>query len=115
MPQVVVDCIRRYILPLDDKFLALAVNDIRRHLEDYGEHEPNPNLWQGLLATLEARQRGKATHAAKPTRPCPACGMPLEIMSMVDNQHRPGGFDVIARCWNRDPDYEWFRDKDGND
>ena len=115
MPQVVVDYIRRYIRLLDDKFLALAVNDIWHHLEDYGEHEPNPNLWQGLLVTLEARQRGKATHTEKPARLCPACGMPLEIMSMADNQHRPGGFDVIAHCENCLSDYEWFRDKDGDD
>ena len=115
MPQVVVDYIRRYIRLLDDKFLALAVNNIRRHLEDYGEHEPNPNLWQGLLETLEARQRDKATHTEKPARLCPACGMPLEIMSMADNQHRPGGFDVIAHCENCLSDYEWFREKDGDD
>lgn len=35
MPQVVADYIKRYVRLLDDKFLALAVNDIRRHLEDY--------------------------------------------------------------------------------
>lgn len=56
-PQVVVDYIRRYIRLLDNKFLTLAINDIRSHLEDYGAHEPNPNLWQELLTTLEARQR----------------------------------------------------------
>ena len=49
MPAVVSDYIKRHIRFLDDKFLALAVDDIRRHLEDYAEHEPNPNLWQGLL------------------------------------------------------------------
>lgn len=115
MPQVVADYIKRYIRLLDDKFLALAVNDIRCHLEYYGEHEPNPNLWQGLLVTLEAQQRDKATYAEKSARLCPACGNSLEIMSMADNQYRPGGFDVIAHCENCLSDYEWFRDKHGDD
>ena len=53
MPAVVSDYIKRHIRFLDDKFLALAADDIRRHLEDYTEHEPNPNLWQNLLCVLE--------------------------------------------------------------
>lgn len=53
MPAVVSDYIKRHIRFLDDKFLALAADDIRRHLEDYAEHEPNPNLWQNLLCVLE--------------------------------------------------------------
>ena len=53
MPAVVSDYIKRHIRFLDDKFLALAADDIRRHLEDYAEHEPNPNLWQGLLMHLK--------------------------------------------------------------
>ena len=31
----------------------------------------------------------------------------------LDNQHSPGGFDVIAHCRNCLSDYEWFCDKDG--
>ena len=115
VPQVVVDYIKRYIRLLDDKFLTLAINDIRHHLENYREHDPNQNLWQELLTTLEARQNGKTTRAEKAGRPCPACGMPLEIMNVADNQHGPGGFDVIAHCENCLSDYEWFREKDGND
>ena len=42
MPMVVADYIKRHIQLLDDKFLVLAADDIRRHLEDYAEHEPNP-------------------------------------------------------------------------
>ena len=34
-------------------------------------------------------------------------------MSIADNQHSPGGFDVIAHCRNCLSDYEWFCDKDG--
>jgi len=34
-------------------------------------------------------------------------------MSIADNQHSPGGFDVIAHCRNCLTDYEWFCDKDG--
>jgi len=34
-------------------------------------------------------------------------------MSIADNQHSPGGFDVIAHCQNCLADYEWFCDKDG--
>ena len=113
MPTVVVDYLKRHIQLLDDKFLALASDDIQRHFEDYGEHEPTPNLWQGLLETLEAERRDRSTRPAKKIRPCPACGKPLEIMSMADNQHSPGGFDVIAHCWNCDSDFEWFCDKEG--
>ena len=49
MPAVVSNYIKRHLRFLDDKFLALAADDIQRHLEDYAEHEPNPNLWQALL------------------------------------------------------------------
>ena len=56
MPVVVANYIKRHIRLLDDKFLVLAADDIRRHLEDYAEHEPNPNLWQGLLGALETEQ-----------------------------------------------------------
>ena len=114
MPMVVADYIKRHIHLLDDKFLVLAADDIRRHLEDYAEHELNPNLWQGLLDALETEQRERATRQARKIRPCPACGKPLEIMSIADNWHSPGGFDVIAHCRNCLADYEWFCDKDGS-
>ena len=113
MPVVVANYIKRHIRLLDDKFLVLAADDIRRHLEDYAEHELNPNLWQGLLDALETEQRERATRQARKIRPCPACGKPLEGMSITDNQHSPGGFDVIAHCQNCHSDYEWFCDKDG--
>ena len=74
MPMVVADYIKRHIQLLDDKFLALAADDIRRHLEDYAEHEPNPNLWQGLFDALEAEQRARATRQARKIRSCPPCG-----------------------------------------
>ena len=74
MPVVVTDYIKRHIRFLDDKFLALAADDIRRHLEDYAEHEPNPNLWQGLFDALEAEQRARATRQARKIRSCPPCG-----------------------------------------
>ena len=105
--------IKHHIQILDDKFLVLAADDIRRHLEDYAEHELNPNLWQGLLDALETEQRERATRQARKSRSCPVCGRPLEIMSIADNQHSPGGFDVIAHCQNCLADYEWFCDKDG--
>ena len=113
MPAVVSDYIKRHIRFLDDKFLALAADDIRRHLEDYAEHEPNPNLWHDLLGALETEQRERATRKARKIRLCPACGKPLDVMSFADNQHSPGGFDVIAHCQNCLADYEWFCDKDG--
>ena len=115
MPLMVVRYIRRYIRLLDAKTLTLAANDIRHHFEDYGEYEQNPNLWQGLLATLEAQQRGEVVPPEKIGRPCPACGAPLEVMSMADSWHTLGGFDVIAHCRSCDTDYEWYRDSDGND
>ena len=74
MPAVVSDYIKRHIRFLDDKFLALAADDIRRHLEDYAEHEPNPNLWQGLFDALETEQRARATRQARKIRSCPPCG-----------------------------------------
>ena len=80
---------------LDDKFLVLTADDIRRYLEDYAEHEPNSNLWQSLLGVLETEQRVRATREARKIRPCPACGKPLEIMSIADSWHSPGGFDVM--------------------
>lgn len=76
MPAVISDYIKRHIRFLDDKFLALAADDIRRHLEDYAEHEPNPNLWQGLFDALEAEQRARATHQAREIMPGPTCGKP---------------------------------------
>ena len=76
MPAVVSDYIKRHIRFLDDKFLALAADDIRRHLEDYAEHEPNPNLWQGLFDALETEQRARATRQARKIRSCPTCGKP---------------------------------------
>ena len=112
MPVVVSNYIKRNIQLLDDKFLVLAADDIRRHLEDYAEHEPNPNLWQGLFDALKTEQRERATQAKK-SRSCPACGRPLEVISITDNRHSPGGFDVIAHCQNCHSDYEWFCDKDG--
>ena len=65
MPAVVSGYIKRHIRFLDDKFLALAADDIRRHLEDYAEHEPNLNLWQNLLCVLEVEQRECATRQTK--------------------------------------------------
>ena len=76
MPAVFSDYIKRHIRFLDDKFLALAADDIRRHLEDYAEHEPNPNLWQGLFDALETEQRVRATRQARKIRSCPTCGKP---------------------------------------
>lgn len=113
MPMVVADYIKRHIHLLDDKFLVLAADDIRRHFEDYGEHELNPDLWQDLLEALEAERRNRIARPAKKTRPCPACGNSLEVTNMADNQHSPGGFDVIAHCWICNSDFEWFYDKDG--
>ena len=113
MPVVISNYIKHHIQILDDKFLVLGADDIRRHLEDYAEHELNPNLWQGLLDALETEQRERATRKARKIRPCPACGKPLEVMSIADNQHSPGGFDVIANCQNCLADYEWFCDKNG--
>lgn len=74
MPAVVSDYIKRHLRFLDDKFLALAADDIRRHLEDYAEHEPNPNLWQGLFDALETGQSARATRQARKIRSCPTCG-----------------------------------------
>ena len=113
MPVVVSGYIKRHLRLLDDKFLVLAADDIRRHLEDYAEHELNPNLWQSLLGALETEQEERTTRKARKIRLCPACGNPLEVMSITDNQHSPGGFDVIAHCYNCLSDYEWFCDKDG--
>ena len=113
MPVVVSAYIKRHLQLLDDKFLALATNDIRHHFEDYGEHEPNTNLWQELLELLEAQQRERVTRPAKESRPCPVCGKLLEVMSVAENRHSPGGFDVTAHCWSCDSDFEWFCDKDG--
>ena len=76
MPAVVSDYIKRHLRFLDDKFLALAADDIRRHLEDYAEHEPNPNLWQGLFDALKTEQRARATHQARKIMPGPTCGKP---------------------------------------
>lgn len=113
MPLVVTDYIKRHIWLLDDKFLVLAANDIRRHFEDYGEYEPNTALWQELLETLEAEQRDRITRPAKKSRACPVCGMPLKVVSITDNEHSPNGFDVIAHCESCNSDYMWFYYKDG--
>ena len=113
MSSVVADYLKRHIQLLDNKFLTLAADDIQRYLEDYAEHEPNLNLWQGLLDAIETEQRDRATRQARKNRPCPACGKSLEIMSIADSWHSPGGFDVIAHCRNCLSDYEWFCDKDG--
>lgn len=74
MPVVVSNYIKRHIRLLDDKFLALAADDIRRHLEDYAEHKPNPNLWQSLLGALETEQRARATRQARKIMPDPTRG-----------------------------------------
>ena len=113
MPAVVADYLKRHIQLLDNKFLTLAADDIQRYLEDYAEHESNPDLWQNLLDALETEQRDRATRQARKIRPCPACGKSLEIMSIADSWHSPGGFDVIAHCRNCLADYEWFCDKNG--
>ena len=114
MSSVVADYLKRHIQLLDNKFLTLAADDIQRYLEDYAEHESNPDLWQNLLDALETEQRDRATRQARKIRPCPACGKLLEIMSIADSWHSPGGFDVIAHCRNCLSDYEWFCDKDGS-
>lgn len=44
MPVVISNYIKRHIQLLDDKFLVLAADEIRRHLEDYAEHELNSNF-----------------------------------------------------------------------
>lgn len=114
MPSVITDYIKRHLPHLDDKFLTLAADDIRQHLEDYAEHEPNLNLWLGLLDALETERSDRGARQASKIRPCPICGKPLEIMSIADNWHSPSGFDVIAHCRNCHSDYEWFCDKDGS-
>ena len=114
MSSVVADYLKRHIQLLDNKFLTLAADDIQRYLEDYAEHESNPDLWQNLLDALKTEQRDRATRQARKIRPCPACGKSLEIMSIADSWHSPGGFDVIAHCRNCLSDYEWFCDKDGS-
>ena len=62
MPVVVSDYIKRHVQLLDDKFLVLAADEIRRHLEDYAEHDLNSNFWQGLLDALENRTE-RACHS----------------------------------------------------
>ena len=74
MPSVIADYIKRHLQLLDDKFLALVADDIRQYLEDYAEHEPNLNLWRGLLDALETEQRDRAARQARKIRPCPTCG-----------------------------------------
>ncbi len=113
MPLAVADYIKRHIRLLDDKFLALAANDIRRHFEDYGEHEPNPELWQDLTEALETERRDRITRPAKKSRACPVCGVPLKVVSIIDNEHSPNGFDVIAHCERCNADYMWLCYKDG--
>lgn len=113
MPLVVTYYIKRHIRLLDDKFLALAANDIRRHFEEYGERESNTALWQNLLGELETEQRDRITRPAKKSRLCPVCGMPLKVVSITENEHSPNGFDVIAHCERCNSDYMWFCYKDG--
>ena len=114
MPSVIADYIKRHLPHLDDKFLTLAADDIQRYPEDYAEHESNPDLWQNLLDALETEQRDRAARQARKIRPCPTCGKPLEVMTIADSWHSPGGFDVIAHCRGCCTDYEWFCDKDGS-
>ena len=114
MPSVIADYIKRHLPHLDDKFLTLAADDIQRYLEDYAEHEPSLNLWRDLLDALETEQRDRAARQARKIRPCPTCGKPLEVMSIADSWHSPGGFDVIAHCRGCRSNYEWFCDKDGS-
>lgn len=114
MPSVVAGYIKRHLQLLDDKFLTLAADDIQQYLEDYAEHEPSLNLWRDLLDALETEQRDRAARQARKIRPCPTCGKPLEVMSIADSWHSPGGFDVIAHCRGCRSDYEWFCDKDGS-
>ena len=114
MPSVIADYIKRHLPHLDDKFLTLAADDIQQYHEDYADHESNPDLWQDFLDALETEQRDRATRQARKIRPCPTCGKPLEIMSIADSWHSPGGFDVIAPCRNCLSDYEWLCDMDGS-
>ena len=114
MPSVIADYIKRHLPHLADKFLTLAADDIRQHLEDYAEHEPNLNLWLGLLDALETERSDRGARQTSKIRPCPTCGKPLEIMSIADSWHSPGGFDVIAHCRNCLSDYEWLCDMDGS-
>ena len=115
IPLTVAQYIRRYLRLLDAKALTLVINDIRSHLTDYGEHEPNPDLWQSLLDILEAQQKGELPPSEKSSRPCPSCGAPLEVMSIADSCLTTGGFDVIAHCRQCTSNYEWYRDSEGND
>ena len=114
MPSVIADYIKRHLQLLDDKFLTLAADDIQRYLEDYAEHKANSDLWQNLLDALETEQRDRAARQARKIRPCPTCGKPLEVMSIADSWHSPGGFDVIAHCRGCRSDSEWYCDKDGS-
>ena len=74
MPVVVANYIKRHRQFLDGKFLVLVTDDIRRHLEDYAEYDPNANLWHNLLDALKAEQDERATRQARKIRPCPVCG-----------------------------------------
>lgn len=114
MPSVIADYIKRHLQLLDDRFLTLAADDIQRYLEDYAEHETNSDLWQNLLDALETERSDRGARQASKIRPCPTCGKPLEVMSIADSWHSPGGFDVIAHCRGCRSDYEWFCDKDGS-
>ena len=67
-------------------------------LRQLAQHEPSPNLWHDLLGALETEQRERATRKARKVRLCLACEKPLEVTSIADKQHSPGGFDVIAHC-----------------
>ena len=63
MPVVVANYIKRHRQFLDGKFLVLVTDDIRRHLEDYAEYDPNANLWHNLLDALKA---DKSSSSVKP-------------------------------------------------
>lgn len=49
MSMVVADYIKHHLQLLDDKFLALAAYDIRRHFEDYEEYTPNSKSLAGVF------------------------------------------------------------------
>lgn len=104
----------RHFLNTRSAFTTPAAEDEEEPDENQtAEYDPNANLWHNLLDALKAEQEECATRQARKIRPCPVCGEPLEVTSITDNRHSPGGFDVIARCQNCRSNYKWFCDKDG--